>query len=341
MSRLRTLDQLSQAGFDVEGLAPVIAQYDVGISAEMLGQIHAANDPIGLQFIPSVDELDIQNDEYDDPTGDDPHSPVRGIVHRYPDRVLFKVSSVCAVYCRYCFRREKIGVGSDHLRPDDFEAALDYIAEHPEIWEVILTGGDPFTLSGEKLKRIVDRLNGLEHVKVLRIHSRIPIASPYLITDTILSVLKLSLQSVQVVLHVNHADEMTDKAALVLKALRKAGCSLSSQSVLLRGVNDRSEVLEALFRTLIEHNVQPYYLHHLDRAKGTSRFRVSLEAGQALMQDLQGRVSGICLPRYMLDLPGGYGKVPINPSSVRRVEEGRYEVTDYRGGVHIYEEGEV
>lgn len=341
MNRLRTLGQLEKAGFDVDGLAPVAARYDIGVSPEMLGQVRVANDPIGLQFIPSSREVNILDDEHEDPTGDDPHSPVRGIVHRYPDRVLFKVSNVCAVYCRYCFRREKIGAGSEHLNPEDFENAFAYIEKNPDVWEVILTGGDPFTLSSDKLKRIIERLNHVEHVKVLRIHSRIPVANPSLIDDTTLSVLKSYSKSLQIVLHINHADEMTGAAANVLRQMHLSGCSLSSQSVLLKGVNDNSETLENLFRSLIAHQVQPYYLHHLDRAKGTSHFRVSLERGQELMQSLQGRVSGICLPRYVVDIPGGYGKVPINPSTVRFIEKGRYEITDYNGGKHFYDEGDV
>lgn len=341
MSRIRTLDQLSDAGFDVEGLEPVVSHYDLGISPEMRGQIKAANDPVGLQFIPSRRELDVRNDEMDDPIGDDVYSPVPGIVHRYPDRVLFKVSNVCAVYCRYCFRREKIGVGSEHLSADDFDQALAYIAETSEIWEVILTGGDPLTLSEKKLERIIRALNEIEHVKILRVHSRIPVANPSLISDTILSVFEKSVQSLQLVVHVNHADEITGDALTLLNKLSKTGFNIMSQSVLLKGVNDNVEALENLFRTLVRHRVQPYYLHHLDRARGTSHFRVSLERGKSLMKGLQGRISGICIPRYVLDIPGGHGKTPINDSTVRLISSGRYEITDYRGNVHFYEEGDL
>lgn len=336
--RLRTLDDLASAGFDTDGLEAIAARYDIGVSPEILGQIKAANDVIGLQFIPSVYEGIVLRDEQEDPIGDEAHSPVSGIVHRYPDRVLFKVTNVCAVYCRYCFRREKIGAGSAHLSADDFEVALDYIKTHPEIWEVILTGGDPFVLSAQKLERIVDAIEGMDHVKVLRIHTRIPVANPRKINDTVMSVLNKTSQSLHVVLHVNHQDEITPEAVDVLCALRRAGCSLLSQSVLLRGVNDSVEALEGLFRSLVTHQVQPYYLHHLDRARGTSHFRVSLERGQELMRGLQGRVSGVCLPRYMLDIPGGHGKVPINGATVRPLGAGRYEVTDYRGFKHVYVE---
>lgn len=339
--RLRTLRDLEGAGVDVAGLERVVASYDVGVSPEMVGQINAANDPIGRQFIPSLQELNVQPDEREDPIGDDAHSPVPGIVHRYPDRVLFKVTNVCAVYCRYCFRREKIGAGSAHLSADDFEGALAYIKTHPEIWEVILTGGDPFVLSAAKLARIFDAIESMDHVKVLRIHSRIPVANPSKISDTVIRVLNKFTKSLQVVLHVNHKDEMTPQAIAVLDKMRGAGCSLLSQSVLLKGVNDNVRALEDLFRALVTYQVQPYYLHHLDRARGTSHFRVPLERGQDLMRDLQGRVSGVCLPRYMLDIPGGHGKVPINDATVRPMGAGRYEVTDYRGFTHVYMEGDV
>ncbi len=339
--RLRSLDDLADAGFRTDGLDKVVASYDFGISPEIIGRITSADDPIGRQFIPSIHELNVQADEQEDPIGDEVHSPVPGIVHRYPDRVLFKVTNVCAVYCRYCFRREKVGAGSKHLSADDFEGALEYIKTHPEIWEVILTGGDPFVLSAEKLDRIVNAINDMDHVKVLRIHSRIPVANPSKISDTILGVLERVEKSLHVVLHVNHADEVSSDAVKVLSKMRRAGCSLLSQSVLLRGVNDRPDVLENLFRTLVIHSIQPYYLHHLDRAKGTSHFRVTLERGQELMQDLQGRISGICLPRYMLDIPGGHGKVPINDATVRKLGLGRYEVTDYRGFTHLYVEADA
>lgn len=341
MSKIRTLSQLNDAGFNVDGLEPVASSYDIGVSAEMLRQIKAANDPVGLQFIPSLNELNVLDDELDDPIADEAYSPVRGIVHRYPDRVLFKVSNVCAVYCRYCFRRDKIGAGSDHLSSDDFENALDYVSNTKDIWEVILTGGDPLTLSVKKLQRIVEVINRLDHIKILRIHSRIPIANPAVLVDTIYSVLESCEKSVYLVVHVNHADEITDDAIYALTAFRDTGCSILSQSVLLRGVNDNVQVLEDLFRTLAVYHVQPYYLHHLDRARGTSHFRVSLERGKALMAGLQGRVSGACLPKYMLDIPGGYGKVQVNDSSVCLVSEGVYEVTDYKGRTHIYTEGAI
>ncbi|MGH1456110.1 MAG: KamA family radical SAM protein [Alphaproteobacteria bacterium] len=264
------------------------------------------------------------------------YSPMRGIVHRYPDRVLFKITNICAVYCRYCFRKEMIGAGAEHLSDEDFDAAIEYIRTHPQIWEVILTGGDPLILSARRLQKVVDSLNGIDHVRVIRIHTRIPIAQPSRIDETMLSVLKSVTKSLQMVVHVNHVREISDAARSAISSIRGVNVSLFSQSVLLKGVNNSPYILEDLFRELTILHVVPYYLHHLDRAKGTSHFRVSIEEGKEIMRDLQGRVSGISLPKYMLDIPGGHGKVPINDESVARLKDGIYRVTDYRGCTHLY-----
>ncbi len=336
---LRSVADLRDAGFSVDGLEAVAQRYDIGVSPTMLGQIGTQGDAVGAQFIPSGRELEVRTDEVEDPIGDKAHSPVRGIVHRYPDRVLLKITNICAVYCRYCFRREMIGAGSDHLSPEDIGGAIDYIKAHPEIWEVILTGGDPFILSAGKLEKVILALNDVPHVKILRIHSRMPVADPLKINETIVSVLKKSIHAVQIVIHVNHVQEISDDARAAISLLNGANCSLFSQSVLLRGVNDDAQTLEILFRTLVALHVKPYYLHHLDRARGTGHFRVSLARGRQIMKDLQGRVSGLCLPHYMLDIPGGYGKIPIHEGYVRHEHDTCYVVEDYKGHMHMYDEG--
>ena len=275
-----------------------------------------ASDPVARQYIPSDAEGVRLPQEDGDPIGDEAHTPVKGVVHRYPDRVLLKPANVCAVYCRYCFRREMVGpkaVGApDILSADEIEAALAYIRTHTEIWEVILTGGDPLVLSPEKLLHILQALDSMEHVKVVRIHSRVPVADPVRVSDALLGALK-TRKALYMALHINHAQEVTAEVLQAVKALQGAGVHLVSQSVLLRGVNDSVEALEALFRALVEMGVKPYYLHHPDLAPGTSHFRLSIEEGQALMRGLQGRLSGLCLPTYMLDIPGGAGKIPLTP----------------------------
>jgi len=315
-------------------LAEVAARYAVAVTDEVMEVINPddPNDPVARQYLPSAEELKTTPRELADPIGDDAHSPVKGIVHRYPDRVLLKPVHVCSVYCRFCFRREKVGPGSEALNPLELEAALGYIRQTPAIWEVILTGGDPFMLSPRRLGMIMEALNNMEHVKVIRFHTRVPIADPMRMTPELVAALA-SEKAVYVVVHCNHARELTDKVRAATQLLLRAGIPLLSQSVLLRGVNDSAETLETLFRTLVEMRIKPYYLHHPDLAPGTSHFRLPVKEGQSLVKSLQGKVSGIALPRYMLDIPGGHGKTPLL--------EGYYEdgvVTDYKGQKHDYQD---
>jgi len=340
--RISSVDDLLEHGLidrdQIKVLRDVSAQYDIGVTEHIRTLLSGReDDPIARQYIPSAEENIIRPDEEADPIGDNSYSPVKGIVHRYPDRVLLKATPVCAVYCRYCFRREMVGTGSDeHLTDQDLDAAINYITEHKEVWEVILTGGDPFTLSARRLQKIIDALHEVAHVGVIRIHTRIPIANPSRVDDTLLSVLKSSSKAVHVVVHINHAKEITEVVRQKIYQLRQSNCSIFSQSVLLRGVNDSSKALEKLFRALLMIHVKPYYLHHLDRAKGTSHFRVSIKRGKEIMKDLQGRLSGLLLPKYMLDIPGGHGKIPIDDGYVLSLDSDTYKVEDYQGCTHLY-----
>jgi lysine 2,3-aminomutase len=293
-----------------------------------------AHDPIAAQFVPTVHELDIKPNELIDPIGDHAHSPVAGIVHRYPDRCLLKLLLTCPVYCRFCFRREQVGQGDGLLSEAALESAFAYIESHPELWEVILTGGDPLILSPRRLGTVIARLNAIPHVKIIRIHSRVPVVSPALIDADMLAALN-SEKPVYLLLHCNHARELTAEARAACTRLARAGIPLLSQSVLLRGINDTAETLTALMRALVEARVKPHYLHHLDLAAGTSHFRVPLAEGQALLKGLRGTVSGLCQPSYILDIPGGHGKVPVGP--VHAIDnEGGWMVEDFNGGLHSY-----
>jgi lysine 2,3-aminomutase len=258
------------------------------------------------------------------------------VVHRYPDRVLLKLTHVCAVYCRFCFRREMIGPDTAPLTPRQLDAAMGYIAAHPEIWEVVLTGGDPLVLSARRLKQVVSRLAAIPHVKVIRVHTRIPVADPARITGELVRALKTSGKATYVVLHANHARELTDAAREACARLIDAGIPMLSQSVLLSGVNDDPQTLGALMRALVECRIKPYYLHHGDLAPGTSHLRTSIERGQELMRALRGRLSGLCQPTYVLDIPGGHGKSPIGPSYLSRDGADQYWVEDFNGGLHCY-----
>ncbi|MDQ0318378.1 lysine 2,3-aminomutase [Pararhizobium capsulatum DSM 1112] len=296
-----------------------------------------ANDPIARQFIPDPAELIRLPEERDDPIGDAAHSPVPGIVHRYPDRVLLKAVHVCPVYCRFCFRREMVGPqGLGTLAPSEMDAAFEYIAGHPEIWEVILTGGDPLVLSPRRLRAITERLAAIDHVKVVRFHTRVPVVEPARLDAALIEALKASGKAVYLALHANHPREFTDDARQACARLVDAGIVMVSQSVLLRGVNDDVETLALLMRNFVENRIKPYYLHHPDLAPGTSHFRLTIEEGQALVAALRGRISGLCQPAYILDIPGGHGKAVISASTIANEGGGCFTVTDFRGNAHNY-----
>ncbi len=309
----------------------VAQRYAVAVTPAMADLIDPsdANDPIARQFVPSDAELVTTPDERADPIGDHAHSPVKGIVHRYADRVLLKPSHACPVYCRFCFRREMVGPGGEALSPAELDAALDYVRARPDIWEVILSGGDPLILSPRRVGEIVRALDAIEHVGVIRVHTRVPVVDPLRVSDELVAALRAE-KAVYVVLHVNHAREFTEAARKACRRLSDAGIVLLSQSVLLKGVNDDAATLEDLFRTLVRNRIKPYYLHQGDLAPGTSQFRTTIEEGQELMRHLRGRVSGLCQPTYILDIPGGHGKVPVGPSYLR--DDGTVE--DPNGEMH-------
>ena len=318
-------------------LESVAARYAIAVTPAVAALINPAdpNDPIGLQYLPSPEELETAPDEQADPIGDGVHSPLKGIVHRYPDRLLLTATHACAVYCRFCFRREVVGPGgAGSLTPAELDAAFAYISDHPEVWEVILTGGDPLVLSPRRIADLVRRIADIPHVKVLRVHTRLPVAEPERVSEALVSAMSGSRLRLAVGVHVNHARELTPAADAALARLAGAGALLLSQTVLLKGVNDRVEVLGELMRALVERGVRPYYLHHPDPAPGTARFRVSLAEGQALVRGLRGRYSGLCQPTYVLDIPGGFGKVPAGPAWIEPAGAG-LAATDPWGGTHI------
>ena len=332
------------------GLAPpdrraelerVAARYALALTPEVVELVDPTDphDPIARQFVPDAAELDAWPQERADPIGDDAHSPVEGIVHRYPDRVLLKPVHVCAVYCRFCFRREMVG-RRPALSRAELDAALDYIRAHSEIWEVILTGGDPLILSPRRLRDVTQRLAAIAHVKIVRVHTRVPVADPARVTPELVRALKVGGKATYVVLHANHARELTRRARGACARLIDAGIPMLSQSVLLRGVNDDAATLGALMRALVECRIKPYYLHHGDLARGTSHLRTTIAEGQALMRALHGRLSGLCQPTYVLDIPGGHGKSPIGPNYLARtaVRAGAlsYEIEDFTGCRHAY-----
>ncbi len=320
-------------------LKHVAARYAVAITPAMAGLMDPDDpaDPIARQFVPDPAELEERPEERSDPIGDDAHAPVEGIVHRYPDRVLLKLTHVCATYCRFCFRRETVGRASAPSR-DALDTALAYISGRPDIWEVILSGGDPLVLSDRRLKNVVTRLAGIEHVKIIRLHTRVPVVDPARITPALVRAVKADRKATYVVLHANHPRELTAAAREACGRFIDAGIPMLSQSVLLRGVNDDPATLGELMRAFVECRIKPYYLHHADLARGTSHFRTTIAEGQSLMRALRGRHSGLCQPAYVLDIPGGHGKSPIGPNYLvqQGKQRGRYRIEDFNGRHHSY-----
>jgi lysine 2,3-aminomutase len=308
---------LAHAGLVGEAALPALeaiaARYATAITPAMAALINPADpaDPIGLQYIPDAAELITAPHELEDPTADAPFTPVKGVVHRYPDRALLKPLLACPVYCRFCFRREKVGPDGGLLTEAELQSALAWFEANTAIREVILTGGDPLMLSARRLSEILGRLSGMEHMETLRIHTRVPVADPARVTAPLVAALRQA-KPVFIAVHANHAREFTPDAAQALAQLAEAGLPLLGQSVLLRGVNDNTSALEALLRAMIRNRIKPYYLHSLDPAPGTARFQVAEAEGLALMAALRGRLPGHALPLFIRETPMGGGKRPVD-----------------------------
>lgn len=340
---LRSIDEFVAAGLipaqRLSDLDPVAQRYAVAITPTLAKLIDtsAHNDPIARQFVPDARELETHPEENADPIGDNRHSPVEGIVHRYRDRVLLKIVYVCPVYCRFCFRREMVGPDREpSLPPHALERAISYIASHTEIAEVILTGGDPFVLAARRAGELTARLSAIEHVKILRWHTRVPVVDPERVTPDFVAALKSPKAATFVALHANHAREFTGAARAACARLIDAGIPMLSQSVLLKGVNDDVDTLADLMRAFLENRIKPYYLHHADLAPGTAHFRTTIDHGQTLMRELRRRVSGIALPSYVLDIPGGHAKANLETCDVERTADGGLRVRDDEGNWHDY-----
>jgi lysine 2,3-aminomutase len=329
---LRDADALVSAGLVMpaqrDAVASVEARYAVAIPPAIAALIDHPDDPIGRQFIPDPAELLTAPHETPDPIGDDALSPIKGIVHRYADRALLKPLLICPVYCRFCFRREHVGPDGGLLTEAELAAAIAWLAARPAITEVILTGGDPLMLSPRRLGAIIAALSAIGHLTTIRIHTRVPVADPARITPALAAALRTD-KAMWLVLHTNHAREITPRSRAALRLIQAEAIPVLGQSVLLRGVNDSEAALEALFRAMIAARIKPYYLHQLDAAPGTARFHVPIAEGQALLRALRGRVTGLAWPTYVLDIPGGAGKVPLNPGYL----EGE-TVRDPQGNAH-------
>ena len=311
---LRSVEDIISAGLASEAARPaleaVAARYAIALPPALHALIQAPEDPVGLQFIPHASELITAPHENADPIADEALSPLSGIVHRYPDRALLKPLLACPVYCRFCFRREQVGPDGGLLSDAELAAAYAYLASRPEIREVIITGGDPLILSPRRLGEILRNLSAIAHVETLRIHTRVPVADPALITDALAAALDIE-KPLFIAAHINHAAELTAAAVSALRKLQRLGIPILGQSVLLAGVNDSEEALGDLFRAMLRARIKPYYLHQLDAAPGTARFHVPPARGRQILANLRGHISGTALPTYIYDRPGGLGKIPL------------------------------
>lgn len=266
--------------------------------------------PILVQILPQRSELEDSIFVRPDPLAEEAHRPLPGVTHRYPDRLLWYLSHNCAVYCRFCMRKRKVSRPESATGRENDERVFNYIEDHSELKEVILSGGDPLSLSDDVLGALLSRLRRIQHIASIRIHTRMPVTLPARFNQTLCDVLR-DVYPITLVTHFNHAVELTEEAALAVRNLRMSGVMVLNQSVLLKGVNDTLEDQENLLNGLLRIGIKPYYLHQCDEVKGVSHFRTSMETGLKIMRDLQGRNPGIAIPRYVLDLPGGGGKIPL------------------------------
>lgn len=348
LHRIEALQEhgLISAETNTAQLRELTDRYAIAVTPAMLDQMdktNLAHDPVALQFVPDIRELHILPEEETDPIGDYKHAPLKALVHRHTNRVLLKPTLACAVYCRFCFRREMIGPHGDTVTQQDVDDALDYIASHPEIKEVILTGGDPLLLSANRVQSMMQRLGAIDHLDWIRIHTRIPVVQPDKMTKEMQQALQSGGKPVAIALHINHVRELSDAAVQAITKLRSDGHMLLSQSVLLRHINDSADTLQELYVALVKHGVRPYYLHHADLTAGTSHFRVSLDAGIKIMKQLRKQASGLCVPDYVLDIPGGVCKIPVNGDHVQSVAgtPGSYRLTDFDGQTYLYRDPAV
>jgi lysine 2,3-aminomutase len=331
---IRTPDALAGVRpVDAAAMGAVCARYPMRINPYWLDLMRHPGDPFWRQAVPDPVELQDPTAEQD-PLAEAAQSPVPGLIHRYPDRAIFLVSDRCAMYCRHCMRKRRVG-RTPAARREAVLAAMDYIRATPAIREVILSGGDPLMLDDEALEEILARLRSMAHVRLLRIHTRMPSSLPQRITARLAALLR-RFQPLYVNTQFNHPAEMTAAAAAACRRLADAGIPLGCQTVLLRGVNDNPATMTSLMRTLLEHRVRPYYLHRMDPVRGTAHFRTSVETGLKIMAALRGRLSGTGVPQFMIDLPGGGGKVPLLPEAVVARSPGIWRVRNYNGEVFDY-----
>jgi lysine 2,3-aminomutase len=334
---LTTVDDLverfGEEHVDREAVQRAIDKFNLRITPAALAQIREVGDPFWTQYVPTADELDIV-DGIVDSLDEDADSPVPNLTHRYPDRVLFLVSPVCATYCRFCTRRRKVG-DPEKIPLNQFDSAFAYLRAHTEVRDVILSGGDPFLLSDRRVEFFLSTLRAMPHIEILRIHTRVPSHLPERITPALCDIVR-NHHPVFINVHFNHPDELTPEAVKSLGMLADAGVPLGCQTVLIKGVNDDPKVMKELMHRLLRARVRPYYIYQADVVAGGEHFRTSLEKGLEIIRALRGWTSGIGVPHYVIDAPGGGGKIPILPEYVESVTDEEVVLRNYAGEVFRY-----
>lgn len=293
------------------------------------------HDPVRMQAVPSIHETEVWPWEMADPLDEEGESPVKNIVHRYPDRVLFLVTRCCAMYCRHCTRRRLVGEEDYSISQAETEAALDYIRRTPAIRDVLISGGDPLTLPDQKLEYILSNLRAIEHVEVIRIGTRVPVTMPMRITPALTAMLK-KYHPLWINTHFNHPNELTDASARACAALVDAGIPLGNQSVLLKGINDNTDTMKTLLLGLVKNRVRPYYLYQCDLSEGLQHFRTDVRTGIRIIEQLQGNISGFAVPKFVIDAPGGGGKTPMNPDYIVSIDDEKVVMKNYLGKRYEY-----
>jgi len=293
------------------------------------------NCPIRLQSVPQQYELETSPEEMNDPCGEDSHSPVYGLVHRYPDRVLFLVNEMCAMYCRYCTRSRMVGDGNRTLKPSTYQAAYDYIRSNKKIRDVLISGGDPLTLGDKMLDEILTNIKSIPHVEFVRIGTRIPVTLPQRVTSDLVKILKKH-SPIWMSIHFNHPKEITKRVKFACDLLADSGIPMGSQTVLLKGINDKASTMKKLMHELLKIRVRPYYIYQCDPIKGSKHFRTPVSVGINIMEKLRGHTTGYSVPTYVIDGPGGGGKIPIAPNYIVSVEEGTYTLRNFAGEIFKY-----
>jgi lysine 2,3-aminomutase len=340
-NRITTLDELEKymvpTADERRGIAFAGQRLALAITPYFFNLVnrHDPACPVRLQVIPREGESIVSAGEMSDSLGEDEHSPVPGLVHRYPDRVLFLVTDRCASYCRYCTRSRLVSNAQDYNFHPEYEQGLRYIESHPEVRDVLLSGGDPLLLADKKIEHLLSRLRAIKHVEFIRIGSRIPVFLPQRITPELCGILK-KYGPVWMSIHVNHPKECTAELRAACERLSYAGVPLGNQSVLLRGVNDDPVVMKTLVHRLLQMRVRPYYLYQMDLITGGAHFRVDVRKGIEIIHSLRGYTTGYAVPQYVIDAPGGGGKVPINPDYVEKITDDEIVFKNYEGRTYRY-----